>query len=146
MENNLHNYTQDVISKSKLLIPVLKTMNKLLNNTESATDETINERITYIRELFCNQKLSIVLKDVKDIDNQQLEMAENTLDKLKYTNYLDYNVNYFTVLKTIYNISDELHMAVNTLVSKSDDELNDISIEFCKHMIPIICAYNSRLK
>lgn len=146
MENNLHNYTQDVISKSKLLIPVLKTMNKLLNNTESASDEIISERITYIRNLFCTQKLSEVLKDVKDIDSQQLEVAENTLDKLKYTNDFTSNVNYFTILKTIYSISDELHMAVNTLVSKSDDELNDISIEFCKHMIPIICAYNYRLK
>lgn len=146
MENNLYNYTQDIISKSKLLIPVLKTMNKLLNDAESTTDEIIIERITYIRDLFCNEKLSIVLKDVKDIDNQQLELAEKTLDKLKCKNNLDCDINYFTLLKTIYSISNELHMAINTLVSHSDKQLNETSIEFCKHMIPIICAYNSRLK
>jgi hypothetical protein len=121
-------------------------MNKLLNDSEPTTEEIIIERIVYTRDLFCNQKLSVVLKDVKDIDSQQLEMAENTLDKLKYATNLDSNINYFTLLKTIYSISDELHMAVNTLVSKSDDKLNEICIEFCKHMVPIICAYNSRLK
>jgi hypothetical protein len=88
----------------------------------------------------------MVLKDVKDIDSQQLEFAEKTLDKLKCQNNLDSNINYFTLLKTIYSISDELHIVINILVSHSEKELNETSIEFCKHMIPIICAYNSRLK
>lgn len=142
MENPLYNYTQDLISKSKILLPVLKTMNKLLNDAEPTTDEIIMERIIHIRNLFCNEKLSTVLKDVNDIDSKQLELAENIL----YSNNFDSNINYFTMLNTIYSISDELHMAVNTLISPSDKDLNETSIEFCKHMVPIICAYNSRLK
>ncbi len=141
-ENSFYKYTQELIPKLKIFIPILKTSNKLLNSSDSATDQIIMERILYIRDLFCKKRLKEVLQN----DNEQIELAQNIIDKLKQSDKpFNSNVDYIKGLKYINLISDELHHALKLLISPSDKNLHDISVEFCSYMIPIICLYDTRL-
>lgn len=145
MDDNFSTLANNIISKAHLFLPVLKTLNTYLNNSPAASDKIIMERIVYIKTLFCTKKLGTVLESQEGINKEQLLLAEKTMEKIK-TDCIDTEVNYAMVIKNIHTVSDELHAAVNTLVTKSERDINDISIEFCRHMIPIICSYNSRLK
>lgn len=144
--NHLYNSTEDFIKKANLYIPIMKTVHKLLNKTETSSDNIIKERITYIREVFCHQKLEEVLKDETDIDKEKLQVAHHTLEHLKHHKKFTVDTSYSNIVKQINSISSELQIVINVLVSKNERELHDTCIEFCKHMIPIICVYNSRLK
>ena len=144
--NHLYNGTEEFIKKANLYIPIIKTVHKLLNKTETSSDEVIRKRMEYIRDIFCHQQLTEVLKDEPDVDKEKLQVAQFTLDHLKRHKAFGVDTSYGNVVKQINSISGELQIVLNVLVSKTEHELHDTCIEFCKHMIPIICVYNSRLK
>lgn len=144
--NHLYNGTEEFIKKANIYIPIMKTVHKLLNKTETSSDNIIKERIAYIREVFCHHKLEEVLKDESDIDKEKLQVAHYTLEHLKQHKTFTVDTSYSNIVKQINSISGELQIVINVLVSKSERELHDTCVEFCKHMIPIICVYNSRLK
>lgn len=144
--NHLYNGTEDILKKSHLFIPVLKTIHKLLNKTEPHSDDVIKNRIVYIRDVFCNQPISEVLKDETDINNEKVMIAQHTIEYLKSHKNFSIDTSYSNVIKQITSISDELQIVIDVLISKNDNELHKICIDFCKHMVPIICVYHSRLK
>lgn len=144
--NHLYNGTEEFIKKANLYIPIIKTVHKLLNKTETSPDDIIKQRIEYIRDVFCHHQLTEVLKDEPDVDRDKLQVAQYTLEHLKQYKTFSVDTSYTNIVKQINSISGELQIVINVLVSKSDRQLHDTCIEFCKHMIPIICVYNSRLK
>lgn len=140
-------HTQDILAKPNTLIPLLKLVNRLLNNSNiSASDELILERIRYIRDLFCTKEVHEILGDECDnIDPEKLWLAEDTLRKAKDSQYSANScLNYFQIIKMIGAISDDVQVIMKMLIEPSPYDLDEWSRIFCIKMIPVICAYNAR--
>lgn len=144
LDNNLYNHTEELLKKSNIFIPLLKTIHKLFNNSNCISDDIIKNRIVYIRDVLCQKQLMDVLENEKDIDKHKIIVVQKALDELKYNPNLNTKMSNTVLMKQLNNVTADLQLIVRTIVHHNDDTLHDTFIKFCHHFIPIV--YNSRLK
>lgn len=144
LDNNLYNHTEELLKKSHIFIPLLKTIHKLFNNSNCISDDMIKNRIVYIRDVLCKKQLMDVLGDQHDIDKHKILVAQTAIDELKNNQNLNTKMSNTAIMKQLNNVTAELQLIIHTIVHNNDDTLHDTCIKFCRHFIPIV--YNSRLK
>lgn len=144
LDNYLYNHTEELLKKSNIFIPLLKTIHKLFNNSNCISDDMIKNRIVYIRDVLCKKQLMDVLENEHDIDRHQILTVQNAIDELKYNPNLNTKMSNTVMMKQLNNVTTELQLIVHIIVHQNDDTFHDTFIKFCRLFIPIV--YNSRLK
>lgn len=123
-------------------INVLKTLHKLLNNNENfINDDEIVERINYISHIMNLIKLTDLLKDMEDLDDEIVLKAEISLDNLKNTTDVS-TINFISIFNFINTLSKNLNLSIAALVEKNNKSVHDNALIFIKNIIPVIAAYD----
>lgn len=144
LDNYLYNHTEELLKKSHIFIPLLKTIHRLFNNSNCTSDDMIKNRIVYIRDVLCQKQLMDVLENEHEIDKNKIKVVQTAIDELKYNPNLNTKMSNTVMMKQLNNVTAELQLIIHTIVHHNDESLHDTCIKFCHHFIPIV--YNSRLK